>query len=514
MQFINNLNGLTVDDQYFMEVPVTQGGSDAPTGNIGLVGTFSRGPLNTPVLVTSYQQLVKQFGEVDSALALTGTLEARGIFKQGNANVYVVRIDGKTANASAAASVVLKDSQSTPGTVLTLTAATNGTWANSLNAVVSAGTLTGTFRIDLQYGDESESWDNLVIQQPGTPIAGAVLASTVFGTSSTQMGQSKLVYGTFPGTPNTNTPKAGTYTLTGGADGAGATTTDYIGANTGGVKTGLYALDSAPINLVVAAGQSDPTVNAALITNANTVTQSGGLPRIALITFPKGTAIGTLSSLLSSYNSDRAIAVYPWVQIAEPITSTTPTVSPLGYMAGLLAQLDPQKSTGNKTVYGILGADPSLIIGAQDLATMAGLQVNAIGVPTPAGPIGVRGGFSLDKSGVSNQLYVRRMKDYIDQTVFMVGGQFVDEPITDDLMRQVVQAVDNKIRPMKEPNSAQDKMIADYKIICDKTNNPDTSIAQNRLICDYAVKLLNMDRFMIFRTQIGSGVIITSAQGQ
>lgn len=176
MQFINNLNNLTVDDQYFMEVPVTQGGDDAPTGNIGLVGTFSRGPLNTPILVTSYQELVKKFGEVDPALLLTGTLEGRGIFAQGNTNVYVVRIDGKTAAASLPASIALDDAEATPGTVLTLNALSNGTWANGLAVVVSTGAITGTFRLDLQYGDESETWDNLIIQQPGTPIAGAVLA--------------------------------------------------------------------------------------------------------------------------------------------------------------------------------------------------------------------------------------------------------------------------------------------------------------------------------------------------
>jgi phage tail sheath protein FI len=510
VQFINNLNNLTVDDQYFMEVPVTLGGSNAPTGNIGLVGTFSRGPLNTPTLVTSYQQLVKQFGEVDSALALTGTLEARGIFKQGNANVYVVRIDGKTANASAPASVVLKDSQSTPGTVLTLTAATNGTWANSLNAVVSAGTLNGTFRIDLLYGDESESWDNLVIQQPGTPIAGAVLASAVFGQNG-QMGLSKLALGTYPGTANTNMPKPGTYAFTGGTDGAGAEPTDYIGANTNGVKTGLYALDSAPINIILAAGQSDPTVIQALIDNCNRITQNGGLPRLAVVTFPKSTPISGLSALVSSYDTERVIPAYPWVQILEPITNTTPTVSPLGYMAGLLAQLKPHQSTGNKPIVGVLGTDPNLNIGPDDLVKLASLQINAVGVTTPAGTIGVRGGFNLNKSGDS-QLYVRRMKDYIDQLVFMVGGLFVDEPITDDLMRQVRQSIDNILQPMKDPSAVKDKMIADYRIICDKTNNPDDSVAQNRLICDYAVKLLNMDRFMIFRTQIGSGVVITSTQ--
>jgi phage tail sheath protein FI len=104
------------------------------------------------------------------------------------------------------------------------------------------------------------------------------------------------------------------------------------------------------------------------------------------------------------------------------------------------------------------------------------------------------------------------MKDYIDTQVMFVGGQYVDQPITGDLMRQVKQSVDNILLPLKSPASASDQMIADYRITCDTSNNTPSITAQNRLLCDYAVKLLNMNRFMIFRTQISAGVVITTTQ--
>lgn len=507
---INNLGNLVVDDQYFMEVPVTQGPTNIPTGNIGLVGTFQRGPVNTPVTVQSYQDLVKQFGEVDTALTLTGTLEARAIFTQGNTSLTVVRVVASSTPA-VAASVVLKDGTATPATVLTLNAATPGTWANSMAAIVATGTISGTFKITLQYGNETEVWDNLVIQQPATPITGAVLASTIFGPG----GKSLLANATFPTTADTNVPKPGTYAFTGGTNGAIPSATDYTGGNTNGVKTGLSALDSANINIILAAGQSDPTLNASLITNAQSITQSGGTPRTAVVTFPQGTQISGLGTLVTALgDTDRAEAAYPWVQINDPISGTTPVVSPLGYFAGVLAQLPPHQSTGNKPVLGTVGIDPSLNIGPVELTTMAQLQINAVGVPTPAGPIGIRGGFNLSLSSGSNQLYVRRMKDYIDQLVYTFSGKFVDLPITPDLMRQVSQTIDNILYPMKNPNAAADQMIADYVINCSASNNPAASLAQNKLITDYAVKLLNMDRFEIFRSQIGSGVVInTQPQG-
>ncbi|MDB5083313.1 MAG: hypothetical protein JWN30_199 [Bacilli bacterium] len=504
MQFTNNPNNLILDDQYFMEVPVTQGASNVPTGAVGFIGTASRGPLNTPTLVTSYQDFIKKFGEVDAAFALTGAIGARGIFKQGNANVYFARIQA-TTTAAASASVAINDTATTPKLVMTLTAATPGTWGNSLNVTVAAGTKTGTFKISLQYGAESETWDNLIIAQPTTPIVGAVIASTIFGPN----GQSQLATSTYPATPNLTIPATGTFTMTSGVDGAGAIATDYVGA-TGATKTGLYALDSAPINIIFAAEQSDPTINAALIANAQNITQNGGLPRIAVITFPKSSVVSGLSTLTTAMDTDRAFPAYPWFNIYDPITTANQTVSPMGYVAGVIASLKPHQSPGNKPIQGIIGVDPAMNIGPADMIAMIQARVNPVGVPTPAGPLGIRTGLTLSQTTETSQVYVRRMKDYIDQLVFSVGGQFVDAPITADLMRQVYQSVDNILYPMKSPATASDQMIADYKIICDGTNNPSTSTSQNRLICDYGVKLLNIDRFMIFRTQIGAGVVISS----
>jgi phage tail sheath protein FI len=507
MQFVNNLNNLVVDDQYFMEITPPPSASNVPTGNIGIVGTFSRGPINTPTLVTSYPDLVKKFGEVDANFTLTGTISARGIFKQGNANVYVVRVQNSTSPATQAETDIL-DTSTTPQTVMTLKAATPGTWGNSLSVLVTAGTKTGTYKVSLTYGSESELWDNLIIAQPTTPIPNAVLASTVFGAN----GLSKLATATFPSTPVTTEWETGTngqtYTMSGGTDGATTTSSDYVGTNTGN-KTGIYALDGSPINLIFCAEQSDSTLNTALINNAQDITASGGTPRIALVTFPQNTAVSGLQTLTANLDTDRAIAVFPWLNIYDPVNNVNRVVSPLGYFAGLLAQLPPHQSPGNKAVFGILGTDPTQIIGPSDLVTMVNTRVNAIGVQTPAGQIGIRTGHTLSQNADTAPIYARRMKDYIDTKVSLIGGIYVDQPITDGLMRQVKQSIDNVLLPMKSPANAVDQMIADYRIVCDSTNNSSDSLAQNRLICDYAVKLLNINRFMIFRTQISPGVVIT-----
>lgn len=514
MEFVNNLNNLIVDDQYFMDVPVVQGPSNVPTGNIGLLGTFSRGPVNTPVLVTSYQDAIKKFNNVDTAFTLTGPIGLRTVFQQGNANVYVVRVQSSTTPA-ANATVALKDTQATPGTVMTLNAFTPGTWGNSLTVTVSAGTKANTFKVQLVYGSESETWDNLIIQQPATPIQGAVLASAVFGTGSTG-GQSLLSYATFPGTANTNAWATGTFTMSGGTDGAPTASSDYVGSNTGGTKTGLYALDSSPVNYVFCAEQTDASINSALQTNAANITQSGGTPRKAIVAVPRSTQASGLQTLIAALDSDRIIPTWLFQQVYDPVTNQNQVVSPLGFMAGLLAQLKPHQTPSNKQIFGTLGVDPNMIIGPSDIATAMQAHCNIIGVRTPAFSKGVMGGWTASQTaGDSQQLYVRAMKDYIDSLVFTIGGQYVDAPITPDLWRQIKQSVDNILYPMKKPTTAADQMIADYKITCDSSNNPSNVTQQNMVVCDYAVKLLNINRWLIFRTQISPGVVITStSQGQ
>jgi uncharacterized protein len=512
MNFVTNLSGLSVDDQYFMEVPVPQGSATVPTGNIGLVGSFSRGPIGQWVLCTSYPDLVKKFGEVDSAFTLTGTVAARNIFAQGNVNLYVARVQNSTT-PGANATAILNDNEATPKAIYTLNAATPGTWGNSLVGKVTAGTIANTLKVSLSYGNETETFDNLV-PGPGSAVVGAQTFATVFGTA-TSPGLSKLAYGTAPATENDTLPTASSFPITltfaGGSNGAVPLAADYVGSSATTPKTGLGVLDSAPINYILAAEQTDPTVNAGLLANVNTITNTGGLPRKAIVQFSRATAPSGVAALLTALDSDRIIPAYLFQLIYDPISGANQIVAPGSFMAGVLAQLQPHQSPGNKQIVGTIGYDPNLNIGPSELKTLADAHCNVVGVTTPAGYIVIRCGFTgSSQAGDLQQIYVRNMKDFIDQSVFQMSGSFVDMPITPDLMRKVAQTVDNVLFPLKSPSSASNQMIADYMIQCDSNNNTAESLSANQLICDYAVKLLNINRFMVFRVQIGSGVVTSS----
>lgn len=102
------------------------------TGNIGIVGTASRGSLNTPKTLSSYPQAIEEFGEYDAwidgqsnELTLVRALEQ--IYNNnGTATVIAVRI---ATNAAREAEYAVK---SASGTCAKLNAKSSGTWGSEI----------------------------------------------------------------------------------------------------------------------------------------------------------------------------------------------------------------------------------------------------------------------------------------------------------------------------------------------------------------------------------------------
>jgi len=111
-------------------------------GNVGVVGTASKGPLSLPVLLASYTDAQRTFGTYDpflnpdtgvadpNALTLVRALEL--IFNFGATTVYAVRV------ADSSAAFAAKTLLSGANKCVTLTANSTGTWANGLWASVTA----------------------------------------------------------------------------------------------------------------------------------------------------------------------------------------------------------------------------------------------------------------------------------------------------------------------------------------------------------------------------------------
>src|SRR5262245_1576703 len=136
------------------------------TGNVGVVGTASRGPLNEVRLLGSYAEALDTFGDADpwpdlktsqpNALTLTRTLEQ--LFTGGASTVYAVRIAQAADTAMAKMSWAINTG--TDATLFTLTATSPGTWANAIKVSFDAAADAPTLQLVLGRRKETFSGAN------------------------------------------------------------------------------------------------------------------------------------------------------------------------------------------------------------------------------------------------------------------------------------------------------------------------------------------------------------------
>jgi hypothetical protein len=178
--------------------------SRVTVGNIGIVGTASKGPIGQAVVVGSYVEARQKFGDYDpwidgnsGELTMVRALEL--IFGHGATTVFALRV----ASASAKAATYLLSSAS--GDCVRLAAKTEGTWGNTLQVKVAAAdqsaliegeTLTGGGAMHLAHSpvvtnarnrvklftDSNGLTRSLEIIDTGTPNANQVKIDPATGT--------------------------------------------------------------------------------------------------------------------------------------------------------------------------------------------------------------------------------------------------------------------------------------------------------------------------------------------
>lgn len=107
-------------------------------GNLGVVGTASKGEIGKPTILSSYPEAVEKFGNYDrwingnsNELTLNRALEQA--YQHGASTVFAVRVAAPGANVVRKAGYTLK---SASGDNVTLKAKTQGTWGNDLSVNV------------------------------------------------------------------------------------------------------------------------------------------------------------------------------------------------------------------------------------------------------------------------------------------------------------------------------------------------------------------------------------------
>lgn len=365
------------------------------TGNIGIVGSASRGPVNTPMLLGSYADAVDVFGFYDSAVQASGgpvplTL-VRAIeqaFQGGASTVIGVRIANGTP---VKAQRVFKDTAA--ATAFTLTAKEGGTWGNQIKVLVVPDGSTAA-KLSLSYGNVVESYSGTA-----EDIRAAIAAGSSLVDVSTTAAPTTVL-------ASIATPTSLGVTGTGNAlgdDVSGVTAIDY--------KTGLAALVDQPVNIVLVASGSSTLDLKGVVGEHLETTENQGRERIAVIgVVDPGTAtnVSSVTGEATTVTNDRIILVTPGVVYTDPGTRK-PFNLPPSYLAaavaGKLASQAPHISLTNKAL-DIDGL--SVSYGAPATKALLGARVLVV---RPKFGFQVVKGITTD-DGAFKQISVRRIVDY------------------------------------------------------------------------------------------------------
>jgi len=128
---------------FINEVALPQSITPAADGTArgAFLGAFAKGPITSPVLVTSWYEFAKTFGNVSDIYSATWGVYS--FFANGGRQAYIKRVVGSGAEA---ASLTLNDRAVSAAATLTVYASSPGTWGNNLKVQVKSASTT-TFNL-------------------------------------------------------------------------------------------------------------------------------------------------------------------------------------------------------------------------------------------------------------------------------------------------------------------------------------------------------------------------------
>jgi uncharacterized protein len=465
---VNN-TALIVPDLYVEIVPpqnlILNG---VPTNILGVVGTSTWGPVNTPTIIGAMSDYYLNFGPVMPRKYDMGTQVAIAV-QQGAQDFRSVRVtDGTDTYASANA----------PGTALTITALYTGSLGNQITVAIQAGSKPSSWMLTARLpGAQPEVFDNIV----GTGAAFWIaLSNAVNSGADVQRSASRLI--TIQPNGNTSTPSSFLLTLgsvSPGSDGAAGVAPSQLVGQDSASRTGMYALRGQGCGLALLADADDPQ------TWPDQADFSLDEGVYLILTGPAGDSISNATAVKQSIGLDcysTKIMFGDWLWWSDQANGLIRMVSPQGFVAGRLANLSPEQSSLNKPLYGIVGSQTSgqpqsgetLSYSSANLAALFSAGIDVISNPQPAGSFwGVRGGKNSSSDVTRNGDNYARLTNFIAQTLSAGMGQYVGQVITASLFLNIRGTLLSFLQNMLSQGllGTTDGVLP-YGVICDISNNP------------------------------------------
>jgi len=350
------------------------------TGNIGIVGTANRGPVNEVKILGSYTEALDTFGQYDQwpasqPLSLVRALAQ--VFNGGASTVYAVRIANGTPVAR-----VMSVRDSSDAVLFTLTASSAGSWADGISATLTSG---ATAKLELEYGGNKEVYE-------GT---NALELHQAIDQSQTAL----VTVGSLAAADEAKAADNLEQTISATTNGENATATQ--------LQTGLARLANQAVNIVVPAGFGAAQAASRVLAHLE-ATENDGLERIAVLGVTSDSVANIVSADVASVSNKRVLLVGPGIKSTDARSGKVvdlPGSYAAALVAGRLATLAPHISLTNKDV------------AAEGLTTeytraeQKNLLQNRVMVLTKRFGYRALKGITTD-TGAFKQISVRRIVDY------------------------------------------------------------------------------------------------------
>lgn len=495
-----NTTALSVADVYIQIIPPQFLINGVPSNVLGLVGTATWGPVNSPQIAGSPAQFQAIFGPYVARTYDMGT-HATIAYQQGATAIMGVRV---TDGTDVAASIVVQTS------CITFTSKYTGTFGNGIQVTVGAGSAANSFQVKIAApGIAPEIFDNIL----GSANALWVAMAAAINSGTSSRGPSNIIVATAGA--GITAPTSTTYTLAGGTDGATTVTSSVLLGVDTSPRKGMYALRGKGVAVAVLCDLADSTSWATQVTfglNEGiymiTTTPSGDNPTTAATT--KSTAG------IDSYAMK--IMLGDWVYWNDTLNGIPQRlVSPAAFAAGLLSALSPQNSTLNKQIRSVVGTQKSLTgapYTSADLQILALAGIDVICNPEPGGAyFGCRNGRNTSSNAVIHGDNYTRMTNYIATTLNTSMGYYVGQLQTPAVQRQAKVTLDSFLQNLQDQGliGSSDGTTA-YSTKLDGTNNPQSRVALGYMQADVQVKYFSVIEYFLINLEAGQSVQINRTQ--
>ena len=501
-----NTTALIVPDLYVQIVPpqVTLL-NGVPTNVLGVVGTATWGPVNSPTLIGNMAMYAQTFGAIQNRTYDMGTAVAVAV-QQGANNFRCVRV---TDGTDTAATVVVQ----TNG--VTFTAKYTGSLGNTVTVALSAGSAANTWKVTVAAPTLApEVFDNIGAGQTGNALWVAI-ANAINNGVSVMRGASQIITATAGA--STTAPTAATLQLAGGTDGAATISGSVLLGQDTVPRKGMYALRNQGVSIAMLADCADATTWPTQVAFG----LSEGIYMIG--TGPSGDTIANAVTAKGTAGIDSyafKLLFGDWVYWLDTVNGVTRLVSPQGFVAGLLANLSPQNSSLNKPIYGVVGTQKTFAnqsYSSAELQALIQAGIDVVTNPVPGGAyFGCRAGHNTSSNALTQGDNYTRMTNYIASTINAGMGKYVGQLQSATVRAQAAATLSNFLSSME-----QQGMIGAvnggpaFSVQIDANNNPMNRVALGYMQADVKVVYLSViEKFLVNVEGSQATVIRTSTANQ